>query len=364
MSWIKLSRDLITVIVSTISLLVLLNLLAIVVENTYISYRTTDRYSSLPKVVQENYSHLNHEDVNQLLDETWLPGWEYEEVVGFKEKARNGEHVNVNSFGFRTTFDGEEFRNLLDGSIWFFGGSTSFGYGVRDAETIPNILDELLDENVINLGRGYYYSLQENLLLESLLNSGVRPSSVIFLDGINERCSIKTYQQQMKNLFATAQKNRGSITDYSLSITKPLFNFTLKVFTKLGINLNVTSQSENLQSTSCNAYGSSASLAEVLQANLVKRRQVCRFYQIKCRTFLQPFAGVHGRHLAIDETSRKSLEKKFEHLYETFLALEVDDISTALDGLDKHAFIDDVHYSYDANKLIAQAIHSKMPFNP
>ncbi|MDB2334771.1 hypothetical protein N9V54_03120, partial [Planktomarina temperata] len=324
-------------------------------------------YSLLPEIVQENYSHLNHEDVNQLLDETWVPGWEYEEVVGFKERARSGEHVNVNSFGFRSTLDGEEFRNFLDGGIWFFGGSTTFGYGVRDDETIPSTLDKLLDENVVNLGRGYYYSHQENLLLEALLSSGVRPSSVVFLDGINERCSIRTYQQQMATLFESAQNNRSSIPEYAFSIIKPLFNFTLKVFRKLGVNLNVASQSEDLQSISCNVYGSNMNLEAVLRTNLAKRQQVCNFYQIECRTFLQPFAGTHGMHLSLidlNETSRQSLEQKFEHLHEAFLAHEVNDITTALDDLNAHAFIDGVHYSYDANKLLAQAIHSEISVTP
>ena len=367
MSWIKYFKDFFLILVVSVFLLVFLNALSIVVYDLYKSYFSSDYYAFLPEVVQKNYSHLGKDDVNQLLDETWKPGWTYEEVIGFKEKPRQGKYVNVNSYGFRTTADGEEFRKRLNGAVWFFGGSTTFGYGVGDTETIPHILGELLDDNVVNLGRGSYYSLQENLLLQSLLNSGLKPSRVVFLDGINERCSIKMYQKEMEVLFSEAQKSVISLTDYTLSLAKPLLNLLPKVFLKLGLSSVKNTQSENLQANKCAAFGGEIKLPQVLQANLDSRNLMCDFYKVKCNTFLQPFAGVHGTHLSykdLTKEGRSAFTNQFNNLKDIFISNGVEDITAALDGYKEHAFIDGAHYSYEANKILAQELHSTLVKQP
>ena len=56
---------------------------------------------------------------------------------------------------------------------------------------------ETLDPNlqVFNFGRGYYYSEQENILLDRLINNGAKkPDIAIFIDGSTERNSINIYQ--------------------------------------------------------------------------------------------------------------------------------------------------------------------------
>lgn len=356
MSWIKFTKDIFVITVFTVFLLIILNLFSIIVYDVYTFHRTSDRYSSLPKVVQENYSHLKKNDVNSLLEETWAPGWVYEEMLGFKEKPRHGNFVNVNSFGFRTKVEGVDFRKLLNESIWFFGGSTTFGYGVSDSETIPFILGEMLEENVINLGRGYYYSLQENLLLDSLLNSGFKPSRIIFLDGVNERCLIKTYQAQMGLLFSKAQRSIPSLSDYTLSVVKPLLAFLSKVIVKFGFDPVQQNQNVDLQYLKCNPYGNNISLSKVLEMSLNRRKDICESHNLNCITFLQPIPGVHGIHLdyaQLNEESRIQLKKKFEHLYGTFKSSGAVDITASLNSLDKHAFVDGLHYSFDANRLIA-----------
>ena len=73
-----------------------------------------------------------------------------------------------------------------------FGGSTTFGYGVTDIETIPSVLQQKLRASsskqvcVYNFGRGFYYSTQERILFSNLLVAGIIPELAIFIDGLNE----------------------------------------------------------------------------------------------------------------------------------------------------------------------------------
>ena len=69
-----------------------------------------------------------------------------------------------------------------------FGGSTAFGHGVADGETIAAYLDELDTSTTayVNFGvPGAHQRLElEKLIL--LLQKGYRPSRVVFIDGLND----------------------------------------------------------------------------------------------------------------------------------------------------------------------------------
>jgi lysophospholipase L1-like esterase len=76
--------------------------------------------------------------------------------------------------------------------IWMFGGSTLFGLGVPDMETIPSNLSRELNTAgsvcfvILNAGVEGYVTNQELILLMEALKKGQRPDLVIFYDGVNE----------------------------------------------------------------------------------------------------------------------------------------------------------------------------------
>ncbi|MGB0580521.1 MAG: SGNH/GDSL hydrolase family protein [Limisphaerales bacterium] len=133
-------------------------------------------------------------DLRQLHQECWGNELVYDSFAGYKELPREGKFVNVDINGFRHIKDQAvwppDTNNL---NIFVFGGSTTFGYGLPDHETIPSFLQQLLREEeqpkpaaVYNFGRAYYYSSQERVLFEKLLIAGFRPDIAIFIDGLNE----------------------------------------------------------------------------------------------------------------------------------------------------------------------------------
>lgn len=133
--------------------------------------------------------------VDDLLAETWLhPQFEYEAFTQFREIPRRGRYVNVSAHGFRVTTGAEPWPpDPAAFNVFVFGGSTTFGYGVPDADTVPARLRRRLNGlapkeplHVYNFGRGHYYSAQERVLFEKLLVEGHRPNLAVFVDGTNE----------------------------------------------------------------------------------------------------------------------------------------------------------------------------------
>ena len=139
------------------------------------------------------YPHLNEQEVKALLKETWSRPYVFEPFTQFKERAFHGDYVNVDAHGFRFSKNQGPWPPAPGTfNIFLFGGSTTFGYGVEDNQTIASHLKEYLDSrlnlkiNIYNFGRGFYYSTQERILFEQLIVAGYVPDMAIFIDGLND----------------------------------------------------------------------------------------------------------------------------------------------------------------------------------
>lgn len=111
-----------------------------------------------------------------------------------EERPIAGEFVTVDPAGFRHGRNQRAWPPDPDSfNVFVFGGSTAFGYGVRDDDTIASFMQAAFDAApgarpvaVYNLARGGFYSTQERLLFDQLLTIGLRPDLAIFIDGLNE----------------------------------------------------------------------------------------------------------------------------------------------------------------------------------
>ncbi len=140
------------------------------------------------------YPGVDRQHVEQLLSEFCTLGpLHYEPFSESRERVFSGRYVNVDEAGFRQIKEQCSWPPSTDTEdVFVFGGSTTFGYGVADGETIPSFLQEVMRESsprktcVYNFGRGYYYSTLERIMFEQLLLKGLRPSRAVFIDGLNE----------------------------------------------------------------------------------------------------------------------------------------------------------------------------------
>lgn len=115
---------------------------------------------------------------------------EYRPYVGWSRRPFQGTVVNINDDGDRVTRFDLARDNALQ--VWVFGGSTVWGFGTPDGETIPSYLAALLndewgvDTTVRNLGEGAFVSTQEVARLMLELQRGKRPDLVVIYDGVND----------------------------------------------------------------------------------------------------------------------------------------------------------------------------------
>jgi len=140
------------------------------------------------------YPGKSRADLRQLLQETWNrpPGWE--PYTGLRERPFHGRFVNVHQAGFRLSHGQAPWPpDPARAGVFVFGGSTTFGYGVADEETIVSGLQDALDRSLgagrascYNFGRAGDLSTGERALFELLLTRDVVPRVAVFVDGVNE----------------------------------------------------------------------------------------------------------------------------------------------------------------------------------
>ena len=99
------------------------------------------------------YGEDNFNDYSQVISQLNKP-LIYSPFIEFKENFRNHKFVTVNKNGIRCN---KNFIKSCDSpqggknEIWIFGGSTIFGYGVKNDETVPAYLDEMFQDKILVL---------------------------------------------------------------------------------------------------------------------------------------------------------------------------------------------------------------------
>lgn len=122
----------------------------------------------------------------------------YEPYTVWDRRYHPGDLISIDHGGFRQTTNNSDADDAL--RVWVFGGSTAWGEGAPDDETIPSHLAALMndwgvDTTVKNLGERGYVSTQEVVLLYRELQAGRRPDVVVFYDGINDAAAASNWPE-------------------------------------------------------------------------------------------------------------------------------------------------------------------------
>ena len=312
---------------------------------------------------------LSEEDGLKLYLETYIDRkFDYEQFTEHAENnGYNNKFVNVTPSLGRKTIS----PKTCNQNIFFYGGSTTFGYNVTDQQTIASYLGELLIENdnkvcVKNFGRGSYFSTQENILFQKhVLNKKINSNDIIlFVNGINENGN-----RNSRNTRFLFEANKTINQDYwdMYKYTFPIF------FDSLAINqfINRLKKKFNLEKITDehdqqNIFIMNKNREHVFQKNVLIRKAICDELFLNCYSFLQPFATIHGNYFKkpvkgaievriLNIKENKELKEKFDSLKKV---TGVIDISNSLDQSEDLSYVDAVHYSPSANKTIASKIYN------
>ena len=183
------------------SILGITMLLLLVVEAGFrVAFVIRDRMTAQPvpdrRVLAEGYGGatwpVEHYRELKLVQERWEP------YVYFRQKPFGGNTIHIGDDGLRATWRPpgpvEARRGRGPIKILMLGGSSLWGFGARDDQTIPSLLGRSLDERgwnaeIKNLAEIGYVSTQELIALVRELQAGYRPDVVIFYDGVNDTTS-------------------------------------------------------------------------------------------------------------------------------------------------------------------------------
>ena len=119
--------------------------------------------SNLIRASYPNYKDLPKKKAVNIFKEYSSPKSSYQSFTGYRRNEFKGNEVNIDKFGFRKSIN-----HQIDNSYWFMGGSTMWGTGSDDENTIPSIFAKETGKTVLNLGESGYNSFQEFIQLQIL----------------------------------------------------------------------------------------------------------------------------------------------------------------------------------------------------
>ena len=304
----------------------------------------------------------------------------YEPLTEFKEKPKNSKFVSVSELGNRCikiNLENCESAKGGENEIWIFGGSTVFGYGLKNNETIAAYLNELIrDKRVINFGQGYYNSNQSRIYFQNLLTFLPKPHAAIFLEGFNDfkNNQINNYKSPTKtalsNNYSILINNREASTNEKIfKWFKERFNrlHFVKLIEQIRKNKSVNTNTDSIKVDNLEeAYNT---LVNRLMTNFTINKSIGEKFEIKILNILEPIALSKDRYSSsgLPVSYFKNFEKSIFHYKKIFEIIENNDNFLNLIDLylvnlniDEKMFVDRTHFSKDFSKEIALKIYEKL----
>ena len=349
---------------STLFLFLILNLILSIILSPITKFITINILNK-PVYKEESLKAIgiNRKDEGIFYNETWNRTYKYVQFAEhYESETEDGKYVNVSKNNGRKIVNKRNCKK----NFYFYGSSLTFGYNVKDAQTIPAYFKDTLDINypklnycVYNFGSAGYFSTQENILFQShILHNKINEGDYIFfIDGDSEDGNQKNkISRHLERLFNGINLRMFSEVKFASLIlweslpTTKIYNIFKRVFIK-------ENNPQNLVKEISNNEIKNKEIKEVFKKNILIREAICKNLTLRCFTFLQPFPSIHGfyddkllmkRALNQLDLDKYNLLKNTKHIF---------DISNSLDTNTLHSFVDNNHYSPGSNKLIAKSIY-------
>ncbi len=309
------------------------------------------------------------EAIRQALDAYILQGhWQVHPWTGLINREYSSQHLNIDAEGGRAgrppSLLHREGEPL---TLWSFGGSTLFGWGLADGDTIPSQLQVELQRllphrhvRVSNFGVPWYNSSHELALLVANLRRQPPPDAVVFLDGLNDLVHRLHYQTESPLHHQLERAWEDRLDDLfapppwlHLTDSFPLFRAAQSARRPSTTTLGGISGSQ----TEDDANVLTRQAAEGYSANRRTASAVCEQWGITPTFFLQPVP------MWLNDARDASTDPK----YNTFADLVLEqgdhnlhDLRSSLARLDQSFAMTveevGVHYSDAASQVLAKAM--------
>ena len=337
-------------------LIVGINLLLVIAYGGYqlVKSEHDDTRGELPNYAGHTWANQHFREHNSL-------DTEYRSYVGWRRLPFEGETIAIDDEGIRKTV---QHPDVSDSStvVVFLGGSTMWGTGVNNENTIPSIFSELGQGayRSVNLGEASYRSYQGYLFLKQQMREGLIPDVIISYDGVNElhgfRAELEATSHDREYQIKSVMK--GQDTQHALTLSSfffgPMQAFVDKLKMRKDVQYNYDLSEERtdqvaralLDSWMCTrvlaeAHGSS--FIAVLQPHVAVGSPNLKHININPE-FLKPYKPLYSRiHELLDSPEYEILQEHFVDLTDSF------------DG-EELFYVDWCHVTPNGNRLITEQL--------
>lgn len=357
-----------------------------------------------PVLLQKIHEGKSIEDIADLYQQT--PNVKSHPTLEFMTipTASRFYHVGIENSRYNSFVNNSNIKKLINNSTWLLGGSTAFGNGVSDDETIASFLNQLdTSTTYLNFGAPSFHQKMEIEKLILLLQKGYRPSRVIFLDGLNDlykltESDFNPLETPNRSINAYAHDfSLGSIginknLFYALPVVKRYYEYLAYRMVKKG---SVTPEmldhiyegnslynthpylhyhlAEVLLEQPKNTTVTSSKIVEYYKENLTLLDALSKAYHFEYAIFLQPIGTFLTTNPFIKDTlvlkNSFRLYQNVAPVYQSITSVvrqhqlpHFYDLSSA-HALCPNPYVDLTHYSSSLNKKLAALIlqHIKKP---
>ena len=289
---------------------------------------------------------------------------EYRSYIGWRRLPYRGQTINIDEKGIRMTPQ-SEFVTTKSPLVVFLGGSTMWGSGVDDANTIPALFAKIAEGRyrAMNLGEQGYNSLQGYLFLKLQIIDGLSPNIVVCYDGVNDshilKPGLRPFSHQREDQIREIMKGKDTQKEEILSFSHFFLN-PLKYFISQYKDNNSKDKISDISQERINQTAK-ALLEGWLSTKDLAEKQGADFVAI-----LQPnaaFGKPYLRHLKLNEDRFKHYKLLYPEILKLLQTPRYQELSnkvlvlTDVFNLNEPIYIDDCHVSPNGNKIIAQKIY-------
>jgi len=348
-------------------LLIIANLLAIIVYQSNDALKANksgfDPRAELPNYKSIDWSEQHFKELSEVRAE-------YQSYIGWRMLPYAGKTITVSKEGLRITPQHPKVNsNSLE--VLFLGGSTTWGVGSDDKNTIPAVFSQKGEGKykTINYGDHSYRAYQSFLFFNAQVNKGLKPDIVISYDGVNEKAGfVKNHspishsrESQIKNLVKGQDRNQSE--KEMMSFKQNFFGPLMVLISRFKGKSN-PDPSENLIPEKKSDEVAAALLDSWLNSKRLAESNSAKFFCV-----LQPNAVIRSpniKHLKINPERTRV----YTHLYSSILKLinsaayyslkdNFIDLRLALDGEEQY-YIDFCHLSPNGNYVITDKLFTEI----
>ena len=318
-----------------------------------------------PRISIANYKGVEWADA--YWREHFTRRFEYDSYVGWRGIAFKGTHLNIDDHGYRVTLNSMEPSDDIR-EVAFLGGSTMWGEGSNDANTIPSLFAGMVDSaHVRNLGQWAFTARQSLISLQQEIAQGYRPDWVISYDGVNDapygrRSFANKREEQIRIALKGADRNSLPF----LWATKRFARALMMIFSGDEDKLPDRYLVDEAKSLEC--------ARDVLESWL-SLKATCDAYGTNLLVILQPNAGVGQPNLSnlknfgkgfLEDGKAETTARYYDQIksllqndrYDVLLPHFID-LTSAFDEV-PNVYLDFCHVSPNGNAIIAEEVRLRL----